>query len=106
MCSFQKVARGVMVKGDIAPPGVFVACQAMLIRIVFLIQNRSVNVLVAVAALFTDLPELPAFTFAVAVETGYGLVSTTKGKGSFIVPLDGIQCGGKSPFGVTLGAVG
>ena len=106
VCPFQQVARGIMVKGDIVPAGVLVASQAILAGIVLWIQNCSMNVFVAVAALFTDLPELPAFTFAVAVETGDGLVSATKGKGSFSVSFDGVQCGGKSPFGVTLGAVG
>jgi len=79
-----------MVKRDIAPPGVIVASQALLIGIVLWIQNCSVNVLVAVVAFFTDLPEFPALTFAVAVETGYGLVSAAQGKGSAPVPFDGI----------------
>ena len=106
VCPFQYVARATMVKGDIIPPGVFVACYTLLVGIVLWIQNSSVNVLVAVLALRTDLPEFPAFTFPVAVETGYGLVCAVQGKGSFVVPFDGVQCGGKSQLGVTLGAVG
>ena len=95
-----------MIKGNIAPLGVLVAGQALLIRIVLRIQDLSMDVLMAVAALFTDLPEFPALIFTVAVETGYGLVGASQGKGSVVVPFDGVQGGGESPLGVALGAVG
>lgn len=106
VCPFKQVARSVMIKGNIAPPGVPVAGQALLIGIVLLIQYLSMDVLMAVAALFTDLPEFPALIFTVAVETGYCLVGSSQGKGSVVVPFDGVQSGGKSLFGVALGTVG
>lgn len=106
VCPFQEVARSAMIKGNVAPPGVSVAGQALFIRIVFRIQDLRMDVLMTVAALFTDLPEFPALIFTVAVETGYGLVGSSQGKGRVVVPFDGVQGGGKSPFGVALGAVG
>lgn len=90
---FQQVARSAVVEGDIAPAGVFVACQALPAGIILRVQNPGMNVLVAVAAFFTDLPEFPALTFAVTLEAGDGQVCTAQGKGSIPVPFDGVQGG-------------
>lgn len=93
VCPFQKVTRSIMIKGDIAPAGVFVACQALFAGIILRVENLRMDVLVAVAAFFTDLSEFPALTFEVTVEAGNGLVSTAQGKGSIVVLLDGVQGG-------------
>jgi hypothetical protein len=63
------------------------------------------NILMAVTACITDLPEFPAVIFPVTVEAGNGLVSPIQFKGRTVVPLDGEQGGGESLFGMALQAV-
>jgi hypothetical protein len=70
-----------MIKGDITPSRVFMARRTVFVRVILRIQHCCMNIFMAVAAGFTDLPEFPSVVFPVTIEAGSGQVGPTKDKG-------------------------
>lgn len=96
MLTFQPVTGERMLKAYVAPMRLLMAGCTLFFRIVLGIQDGCMDVLVAVAAPYTDLPEFPAVAFPVAFKTWGSLMSLAKDKGGAVVPLDGEQGGGES----------
>ena len=67
---FQAVTREGMVKAYITPAGILMADRTLFIGVVLGLQDRRMDVFMAVAACDADLPEFPAVSFPVTVKAG------------------------------------
>ena len=103
--------RPVVIKGHIGPPAFVVAVFAAGLRVIFFIDQPLVDILVAIAAPASDLPETPGCVARggspdVAGNTGNGKVRPVQPESTLIVLFRGIGKFFKPGNRVTLGTIG
>jgi hypothetical protein len=79
-----------MVKRNFAPGCGFMAGIAVLVRVILFLEERTVNVLVAVGTANSDVFETPFGLFPVTGKTGCGQVGILQPEAACVMLLDGI----------------
>ena len=94
-----------MIKGYFTPFVAVMAIHTSRFRVIFLIQDRLMDVLMAIVAFDTYLPEAPCIRFFMTGETGRCQVCASQFKGTFIVHFNGKAGLFKSLDGMTFGTI-
>jgi hypothetical protein len=95
-----------MIKGYFVPFVAVMAGYTTRFRIIFVIEDRLMNVFVAIVAGDTYLPEAPSVILLMATETGCRQVCTSQFKGTLVMHFKGKSGLLKSLEGMTFRTIG
>jgi len=90
MGTFQPVPCPGMIKGNLTPAGCLMAVLTTGFRIVLLIQERDMDIFVAVGTICSQLSKGPPVVLFMAFKTRSGQVSSCQLKGVSVVSFNGI----------------
>jgi hypothetical protein len=91
-----------MIEGNFVPSVAVMAVYTARLRVIFGIEHRLMDVLMAIVACDSYLPEAPSFTPLMTAETGCSQVCSSQFKGTLVMHFNGIGGLFKSLEGMTL----
>jgi hypothetical protein len=106
MGAFQYVSCFRMIKGHFAPPVAVMTIHTFRFRIIFGIEDRLMDILMAIVTLDPYIPEAPLIILFMTCETGRCQVRARQFKGSFIMHFNGKPGLLKSMDGMTFRTIG
>ena len=106
MGSFKDVTCPGMIKCYFVPTIHAVAAYTARFRIIFLLQNRFVDILMAIPTVYSYLPETPPIILLVTGKAGGCQVSPAQLKGTLVMHFDGEIGSFKSLDGMTFRTIG
>ncbi len=106
MSAFQGISCFRMIKGYFAPFVAAMAIHTTWFRVIFGIEDRLMDVLMAIITFYTYLPEAPSVILFMTGETGCCQVSTGQFKGTLIMQFNGKAGLLKSLDGMTFRTIG